>query len=88
MGRVHFDWHCRERPALALRLVRDPLTRLRRTRVKSIEDLGQRLLPILRLATASGDEQGDGGARVRRRLENGSESCERCYGARRAYSLW
>jgi hypothetical protein len=48
MDRVHFDWRCRERPALALRPVRDPVIRLRRTRVNSIENLGQRLLPILR----------------------------------------
>jgi hypothetical protein len=47
---VHFDWLWRERPARALRPGRDPPTRLRRTRVKSIENLGQRLLPILREA--------------------------------------
>ena len=50
VDQVHFDWLWRERPARALRPGRDPPTRLRRTRVKSIENLGQRLLSILREA--------------------------------------
>ena len=50
---AHFDWRWRERPALALlaweALARDPLARLRRIQVESLERqliLGQRLSPI------------------------------------------